>query len=323
MIFLSRVFVLGFLVVQLASVPGFCQSPPQNGGTESDKRLDALEASARRFVESYNQGSAKGVADTYLPDAELILSDGTQLVGREAIAAFYEDLFASFDTDSRPQAAIEVGAVHFVTPGVAIESGNLHLTDAAGVVTTISYKAVQIQQADESWLTGSVRDESEGPNDPANRLEDLAWIVGDWVIQNNGLETLLSFDWSGFGPYIDGRADMIQTLEGNRVGIEFRIGWDQGRKGFISWSHDSAGGFVRSEWTRTDDGTWLIRSEGTTADGEANRYTQICTVETNREGFTWEIKDQTIGGEPQPDRSLKAVKLPPAPGLSASEPSKQ
>jgi uncharacterized protein (TIGR02246 family) len=309
---------LSLPLVYLAPTSGLAQDAPAKADADASARLDALEASARRFVEAYNQGNAESVAATFVPEAELTLKDGTVIAGREAITEFYREAFAGVGEADRLQASIEVGSVHFVTPGVAVENGTLHLTAPDGGVSSQSYTAIQIQQADGTWLTGSVRDESDGEAAPVERLAALSWMVGDWLIQNNGIETRLSFDWSDFGPYLEGSADMVETLEGNRVGIQIRIGWDADRGGFTSWNHDSAGGFVQSEWTETGDGNWLIRSKGTTADGEANIYTQVCTVDENRERFTWEIRDQTIGGEAQPDRVLEAVKLPPAANLSQS-----
>lgn len=316
--------LLALNLTLILSVPSSSlgQDAAAKAESEASARLDALEASARRFVEAYNEGNAESVAATFVPEAELTLADGTVVAGREAITEFYREAFSTTEEADRLKASIEVGSVRFVAPGVAIESGILHLTSPDGGVSPHPYTAIQIQQADGSWLTGSVRDESGGEAAPVERLSALAWMVGDWLIQNNGMETRLSFDWSDFGPYIEGGADMVETLEGNRVGIQIRIGWDADRGGFTSWSHDSAGGFVQSEWTETGDGVWLIRSKGTTADGEENAYTQLCTVDENRESFTWEIRDQTIGGEPQPDRVLEAVKLPPAANLSKSNEAK-
>ena len=309
---------LPLLVLVSVPKPAFAQEASDKAESEASARLDALEASARRFVEAYNQANAESVAATFVPEAKLTLADGTVVAGREAITEFYREAFAGVAEADRLQASIEVGSVRFVSPGVAIESGILHLTSPDGAVSPHPYTALQNQQDDGTWLTGSVRDESDGAPAPVERLSALSWMVGDWLIQNNGMETRLSFDWSDFGPFIEGDADMVETLEGNRVGIQIRIGWDADRGGFTSWSHDSAGGFVQSEWTETGDGVWLIRSKGTTADGEENVYTQLCTVDANRESFTWEIRDQTIGGEAQPDRILDAVKRPPAANLSKS-----
>lgn len=271
--------------------------------------LEALEKSAKTFVEAFNKGDAKAVAATYLPDGEITLGDGTLVTGREAITDFYRE---GFESDPKRQAAIEAGSVRFVTRGVAIENGTLHITGGDGVVSSHEYTAVQVKQEDGGWLTASVRDEGADTTEPSEKMLGLDWIIGDWIIQRNGGETKLSFAWSEFGPYIEGSAEVAQVGGGSEQ-LVVRIGWDNKRKGYVSWSHDSDGGFVKSDWTETEPGIWLLRSKGVTADGEDNEYTQLCTVDAARQGFTWAIRDQVIGGEAQPDRLLTAVKRPPAP----------
>lgn len=280
--------------------------------------LAALEESAKRFVEAYNKGDAEAVAATYLPEGEITLADGTIISGREEIAVFFRDSMKTEEGESAPQVAMEVGSVRFVTPGVAIESGTLLITAPGGDVSAHPYTAVQIKQEDGSWLTGSVRDEIGDEALPSEKLLGLEWLIGDWIIQQNGVDTLLSFEWSEFGPYIEAFAEVVQTY-GGEVGLTMRIGWDNQRKGFISWTHDSEGGFVRSDWAEVDQLKWLLRTKGVTADGEENEYTQLCTVDPSRESFTWTIHDQTIGGEPQADRKLVAVKRPPAPNSGKEE----
>lgn len=274
-------------------------------------QLESLEASAKRFIDAFNRADAAAVAATYLPEGEILLKDGSIVSGREAIADFYRENFEA-EGDNKPQAAIEADSVRFVTPGVAIETGTLHITSADGAVTSHPYTSVQIKQEDGTWLTGSVRDELGGESLPSEKLLSLEWIVGDWIIQKGDAETRMGFSWSEFGPYIEGGAETAVTYSGN-VGLSLRIGWDARRGGFISWGHDSEGGYVVSEWTETEPLTWLLRSKGVTSEGESNEYLQVCKVDPNRQSFTWTIRDQTIDGEPQPDRILTAVKRPPAP----------
>lgn len=280
-------------------------------GDPNAAALDALKVSAERFVEAFNRADAAAVAATYLPGGEITLQDGTVLAGREAIAEFYREGFDEAG-ETKPRAAIEVDSVRFVTPGVAIESGTLLITKAGDVTTSHPYTAVQIMQEDGTWLTGSVRDELGGAAPPNERLLALEWLVGDWIIQQGEVETLLSFAWSDFGPYLEGGAEVAQTYAG-AVGLSIRIGWDAAREGFVSWGHDSEGGYVQSEWSEIEPGKWLMRSKGVTSEGEANEYLQVCEIAADHQSFTWTIRDQTIGGVLQPNRVLTAVKRPPLP----------
>ncbi len=307
-------FLLPFVLALASTAPPLLRGQDEAAADPNAAELEPLEASAKRFVEAFNQADAEAVAATYLPEGEILLKDGSILSGREAIAEFYRESFEEAG-ENKLQAAIEADSVRFVTPGVAIETGTLHITSADGVVTSHPYTSVQIKQENGTWLTGSVRDETGGEPLPSEKLLALEWLVGDWIIQQGDAETLLSFSWSEFGPYIEGSAETAVTYSGN-VGLSLRIGWDARRGGFISWGHDSEGGYVVSEWTETAPLTWLLRSKGVTSEGESNEYLQVCKADPNRQSFTWTIRDQTIDGEPQPDRLLTAVKRPPAPSLS-------
>jgi hypothetical protein len=74
---------------------------------------------------------------------------------------------------------------------------------------------------------------------------------------------------------------------------------------------DSRGGSRQSIWTPTEKG-WLIRSEGTTADGETVTANQVLTAENN-DTIVWASNNRVIDGEQQPDGELRLVRRPPEP----------
>ncbi len=271
--------------------------------------LAALQKSAAAYVEAFNKGDAKALAKTYLPDGEITLANGTVIAGREEIQAFYEDELAG---DAKSSAAMEADSLRFITPGVALENGTLHITDAEGKVSSHDYTAVQVKQEDGAWLTASVRGEAADKAPPGDKMNGLDWIIGDWIIQMNDSETKLSFEWSKLGPYIEGSANLAR-IGGTSDQVSIRIGWDNARKGFVSWSFDGNGGFVRSDWSANGNLKWLMRTQGVTAEGEANQYNQVCEVEPSRQSFKWIIRDHTLGDEIQAEQALTAVRRPPAP----------
>lgn len=268
--------------------------------------LDALAANAKSFVESYNKGDHDALAKLFLPEGEIVLPNGEIVAGREEIAAFYEEVFAG---EEDPKAAMEAGSVRFVTPGIAVEDGTLHVTKSTGEVASHYYTAVQVKQENGNWLTASVRDELEDTAPASEKLIALGWLVGDWLIEVDGTRTFLAFEWSDDGPYLDGRA-LTEIAGEESTSSTYRIGWNNARKNFVSWGFDAQGGYTKSEWTNTNDG-FLLRTTGVTADGESNESTQTITPDDNLQGFTWADRDQMIGDEAQPDRSIRVVKRPP------------
>lgn len=296
----------------LAVCTGWAAAEPTDD--PNAEKLAALEASAASFVESYNQGDAAALSRLFLLDGEITLADGGVVSGRDAIQAFYEQVFAG---EQDPQAALEAGSVRFVTPAIAIEDGTLHVTAPSGEIVSHHYTAVQVQQGDGSWLTASVRDSLQDVAPPSEKMLGLEWLVGDWKIEKNGVTTWLSFDWSTDGPYLDGRA-LTEKAGEQSAAATWRIGWNALRKDYVSWGFDALGGYTHSEWTTTDRG-WLIRTRGVTADGEPNESTQLLEPDDSGEFLSWTKRDQVIGGQAQPETSIKVVKRPPAPKSADTE----
>lgn len=279
------------------------------GAQEDDtqkKDLAILSANAKSFVDAYNKADPEALSKLFLPSGEIILANGDMVSGREEIAEFYGDVLSG---ETKPRAALEAGSVRFITPTLAIEDGTLHVTKPSGEITSHQYSCVQVKQADGTWLTASIRDEIGDKAPAGEKLLPLQWLAGDWILEKNGTRTFLSFDWSDDGPYLDGKALTEKAGEPSTMST-YRIGWNGNRNNYVSWAFDSAGGYTRSEWTTTDTG-WLLRTLGVTADGEVNQSTQTLVPDDNLQGLTWTTRDQTIGGETQPDTSIRVVKRPP------------
>jgi hypothetical protein len=64
-------------------------------------------------------------------------------------------------------------------------------------------------------------------------------------------------------------------------------------------------------WTPTDNG-WLIRSEGTTSDGETLSASQQLTNE-GADTLIWAASQRVIDGEPLPDKTIRIVRQAPEP----------
>jgi uncharacterized protein (TIGR02246 family) len=270
--------------------------------------LEALAKSAATFVDAYNKADSATLSQLFLPEGEIVLATGEVIAGREEIAKFYDEVFSG---DEKPKSALEAGSVRFVTPGIAIEDGTLHVTKPSGEVVSHFYTAVQVKQENGKWLTASIRDEIEDHAPASEKLIALEWMIGDWLIEKEGSRTFLTFSWSDDGPYIDGKALTERAGEAS-TSSTYRIGWNGSRKNYVSWAFDGLGGYTKSDWTAADDG-WMLRTAGVTADGEVNRSTQSLAPDPSLQSFSWSTRDQTLGDEVQPDLSVRMVKRPPPP----------
>ncbi len=101
------------LVVLLAFGPR-----PLAAQTERAEAEAAIRAHSASFAEAFAKGDARAVAEGYAEDADIVRPNQPPVVGRAAIQAFYEQMFAG------PLRGVakttEVDRVRFVTPTVAV-----------------------------------------------------------------------------------------------------------------------------------------------------------------------------------------------------------
>ena len=271
-----------------------------------DADVESLGKAATRFVAAFNQKDAAAIAALFVETGEIVTRDGDTIHGREDIEARYKEIFAE---DEVPQIALEASSVRMVAPGVAIEDGVIHFTTKEDEpVKSISYSATQVKQADGSWLIASTRDQLE-VTPPSEYIKPLAWMEGEWTYEgDDGVTMALVMDLDESGNYLLGEAVTTDT-DGDSQNTSIRIGWNPATSSVYWWTFDSAGGNASGPWTRTANG-WSIRTTGVTADAETNSASQ----KLSRDGddtIVWNSTDRTMGGDAQPDISIRFVRRAP------------
>jgi uncharacterized protein (TIGR02246 family) len=273
--------------------------------------IAGLQEAAADFVTAYNNKDSAAIAALFTEDGEIADLTGEELTsGREQIKARYDEVFA----DDPDQIAIEVGSVRLVAPNLAIEDGTFHLTpsdDEDAPPTSTNYTAVLMKNGEGVWKIASTRNVKD-VTEAAGQLADLAeTIKGEWTCRTSeGLKLDLAFGWDSTGKFLAGEM-LTTTADAEPQQGNIRIGWDASRKSIVSWMFDAAGGSTHGVWTPTDTG-WLIRSEGSTADGETLNACQELTTEGN-DTLIWDATARVIAGEKQPDTSLRIVRQAPEP----------
>lgn len=285
---------------------------------EPAPEIKGLEQTSADFILAYNSKDAAAIAALFVENGEITNLTGDDTTsGRAEIKAFYENVFAAKDV---PELAIEVASVRLVTPNLAIEDGTFHL-DFQGEdkpVRSTNYTAV-IQKNDAGiWQIASTRDLKD-VTEAGNQLADLAAsLKGDWTCQKDGIRMDFAFGWDDTGNFLIG--EMLTTSDDDESQtITMRIGWDGARKTITWWTFDSGGGFAKGDWTPDGSG-WILRTEGSNANGEATSANQHIAFE-GKEAIVWNIKDRIIDGEKFPDFEMQIVRQAPEPELEpASEP---
>jgi uncharacterized protein (TIGR02246 family) len=278
---------------------------------EPTPEIAGLQKAAADFVIAYNNKDAAAIAALFTEDGEMADLTGEDLTsGRGEIKVRYEEVFA----DDPPQMSIEVDSVRLVAPNLAIEDGTFHLTpagDGNAPPRSTSYTAVLMKNSEGVWQIASTRSLKD-VTEAAGQLADLAdALKGEWTYTNpEGVRLDLAFGWDASGKFLSGEM-LTTTADAEPQDGSIRIGWDASRKQLVSWMFDAAGGFTHGVWIPDEDG-WLIRSEGTTADGETLNASQQLTPE-GKDTLIWAATNRVIDGEKQPDKTLRLVRQAPEP----------
>ncbi len=254
--------------MKLASIlNGFClvtllvsQSPARSGHYQEkvaeslqvagEVRADdeqALRAVVTESTRAFNAGDVKAVASLFSENARLVTLTGRVVNGRAAIEQLFASSFAEY-----PGQTIEVKteSLRFLGADSALEEGTATITspsvpgDPAGSSETNRYSVAYVKR-DGKWLQDSLRDyplaESALELTAHQHLQELEWLIGDWVDESDEAEVHTNCRWSvnqsfllrSFQVRIRGQAAMSGSQ---------RIGWDPRFKQIRSWVFDSDGG---------------------------------------------------------------------------------
>lgn len=290
------------LAVALLATPGL------RAAEEPDPALAGLEKAATDFVAAYNKKDAAAIAALFTEDGEMCGLTGDDLTsGRDQIKAHYEEVFAEDDV---PSLAVEVKSVRLVAPTLAIEDGTAHHTPSGDNEPPHStdYTAVLLKGTDGVWKIASTRRLKDSTT-AAGQLGQLADVLkGEWTTTNDGVRLDLAFGWDPSGKFLAGEM-LTTTADAAPQAGTLRIGWDAAKKAIVSWIFDAEGGASQGIWTATDDG-WLVRSEGTTGDGETMTANQQLTTD-GKDTLIWAVTNKVIAGEKQPDGEMRIVRQAP------------
>jgi len=281
-------------------------------GLHADERaskITGLEKAANDFVNAYNKKDAAAIATLFTQNGELTDLSGNKIIsGRQEIQSFYSDAFAN---ENAPSLAIEVSSVRIVTPDIAIEDGTAHFTPPGenSPPHSVSYTAVLTRNAEDTWLIASSRTLRD-VTDAAGHLADLSKaLIGEWTSMSvDGVRLDLAIGWDASGKFLSGEM-LTTTADAEPQSGTVRIGWNAAKNSIVSWMFDSKGGVIEGVWTPSEAG-WLIRAEGTTADGETFSAMQKITPQ-GKNLIHWEASQRVIAGVERPDNKIRLVRQAP------------
>jgi uncharacterized protein (TIGR02246 family) len=260
------------------------------------------------FAAAFQRGDARAIAGLFTEDGEAIDTEGGAIQGRPAIEEHYAARIAGAQGD-RLEDTVETIAP--LAPGVARVTGRTQLTPSDGSTPVAGRFAGIFVKRDGRWQLASVREVPDKEPTAHEHLQELEWLVGDWVEETEDAVVHTSVGWADNGHFLlrsfDVRVKGRPALTGTQ-----RIGWDPLTKQFKSWVFDSNGGYGEGLWMRQGN-QWIIKANGVRPEGRVATATQVLTY-VNKDTLRWKSIDRTLGGEISGDiDEIVMVRRPPQP----------
>ncbi len=273
------------------------------------KEEAAIRETGVTFAKAYNAGDAAAVAAHFTPDAEYVDEEGNLFQGRKEIE---EALADYFEENPDSQLEVTVDSIRFVSAGVAIEDGSTTVVHSEGGLSDESFYTAIHVLVDGEWLTASSREHApKNERQHSTQLEQLDWLLGDWVDEDDDAVVEFSCQLVDNGNFLLRHFVVKIAGEEAQSGTQ-RIGWDPVTGKLRTWIFDSDGGYGEGTWRR-DGENWVLKTTGVTADGQSVSGTSIYTL-VNDHLMTWQGVDHEIAGESCEDSEvITIVRKPPTP----------
>ena len=264
--------------------------------TETDDGTAEIEAAIQSYVAAFNARDAAKLVSHWSPDGVYTSrTSGDRVVGREAIS---EEFTATFAAESVPTLAVATESIDFISPNVALERGTATVTRAEDDIVQTNYSVVYVKR-DGAWLIDRIT-EDEIIVEPSNYqyLQELEWLIGDWVDSGDGITIDVTCQWTKNQNFISRRYTVSNQEDVESSGLQI-IGWDAKQKQIRSWLFDSDGGVITGTWTKHDD-RWINQSVATLADGSTGSFTSVFRP-TEDGNYTWQKINRVLDGELLPN----------------------
>ncbi|QDT57189.1 SnoaL-like domain protein [Caulifigura coniformis] len=281
--------------------------------TRDDKDKASMGAVTRAYEEAFNKRDAAAVGKLWTEaGVHVDRATGVKTRGRDAIV---RDLETAFKEIPEAKLSVEAGEVRMVTPTVAQAEGTVTTLIPGEEPAVIEFSALLVKQGD-AWLLDSVEESPVPQPETANdALQQLAWMVGDWADQTEGIATTSSFAWSRGGNFLVRRFSTQFGEEEEMSGTQI-IGWDPRSHEIRSWTFNADGSFGEAIWSK-NGGDWLVKSTQTLADAGVASGTYVITpVDDN--SMKIGLVGHEVNGEPVPRVAAVTVVRTAAPSAEAA-----
>jgi uncharacterized protein (TIGR02246 family) len=270
------------------------------GAVDPSNALDAATAEIRKAVEAYvaafNSGDAKALSEMWTSEGVYtVRSSGERFVGRDAISKQFEPVLG--DQQTSPKLAVESSSIEFVSPRVALERGTAIVTRGENDVSESQYTVVYVKDNDKWLIDRITEDELLITPSHYQQLRGLEWMIGQWIDAGEGVTVEMDCNWTANQNFISRRYS-VKADGFDSSGLQI-IGWDAKENTIRSWLFDSDGGFISGTWTERE-GSWIVQSVTTLADGSSGSFTSIFKPQDDGT-YTWRKINRVVDGKLLPN----------------------
>jgi ketosteroid isomerase-like protein len=258
--------------------------------------------SLNEFVAAFNEKNAEKLAACWTETAtHTDRETGERTEGRAAIQADFTKVFTA-------QPGIKLSAsmtrAKMVTADVAQVEGQTTVIGGDGVPVESVFSAIMTRSG-EKWLFDSIEETTAPiPATPADALQQLEWLIGEWTDESGDVKVRTTFRWSANRAFLL-RSFVAESADGNVLEGTQVIGWDANLLQIRSWTFNSDGSFGASTWSKKEN-SWLAKSSQTSANGDVSSGTYVLE-QVDENSFTLQLIGHEINGEPQPASSAATI----------------
>jgi uncharacterized protein (TIGR02246 family) len=277
------------------------QSQPAAGQDEAratgNEEREADEASIREqsqeFTRAINRADSKAIAGLCTANCEYYDDNsGEAFRGGAAVEKAFVEFFTQHP---KAKAQVDIQAIRFLGRDTALEMGLVQVQLPGPTLPSSSHYRVLHVREDGRWHVAMI--EERGADE--DKLVDLGWLVGTWLVKSKEGEARLTFAWDEKQPrilcHIARKKGEQFTSSGTQV-----IDRDPQRGQLRSWNFDTEGGQGQALWSR-DGHQWVLDAIGVLPDGTPTSATNILT-RLSDDAFTWRSVGRTVAGKPVPDK---------------------
>lgn len=256
-----------------------------------------FEANSKRLIAAFNKGDAKAMASFWTENGDYMDEGGQRIQGRKAIEEYFQKLFAA---GKGAELRVYKTAFRMVRPDLAIGDGIMEvIPPGGGPSTSARYTSVQVKQSGK-WLIESIREAVVTPPTHAEKLDDLAFLIGDWVPEEGkkGPSMTMSFSWAENNNFIVNR--FTSTIQDVPVagGTQW-IAYDAAAKCIRAWVFDSTGSISEASWVR--DGKRLTSKTTTILPNGSKATSNNIVTRIDDNSITLQMTHRAVDGKSQPD----------------------